>query len=279
MPVSASLRMRIVSALVLAPAAVAAAIAGGAVFAGLCLLAGVLMAWEWVGLFRNRSGSRRRDRADRLLTFWLGLFAALSAIAAYGGPDLLIWVWGAGVAGAVLLAMSLNKPAFIAGGILYAGVPIAALIVLRNDPAYGLAAIGWLFAVVWSTDIAAYFSGKAIGGPKLSPRWSPNKTWAGLGGGVIAAALAGLVTALLIGRTSVPVLMLFSGLLAIVAQIGDIFESALKRRAGIKDSSHIIPGHGGVMDRLDGLVSAAAVAVMVAAARGGEGFAAGVLLW
>jgi phosphatidate cytidylyltransferase len=192
---------------------------------------------------------------------------------------MLIWVWGGGVAGAVLLAMTQKMPAFVAWGILYTGVPIASLIVLRNDPAYGLAAIGWLFAVVWSTDSAAYFSGKAIGGPKLSPRWSPNKTWAGLGGGVVAAALTGLVTALLIGHTSVPVLMLFSGLLAIIAQIGDIFESALKRRAGIKDSSHIIPGHGGVMDRLDGMVSAAAVAIIVAATRGGEGFAAGVLLW
>ncbi len=276
LPVSASLRTRIVSALVLAPAAVAAAIAGGVVFTGLCLLAGVLMAWEWVGLFSRKSAIKSHDK---LLTIWLALFAALSAVAAQRAPDLLVWIWGVGFAGAVLLAMIRKVRVFVAGGILYTGVPIAALIVLRNDPAYGLAAIGWLFAVVWSTDSAAYFAGKAIGGPKLSPRWSPNKTWAGLGGGIVAAALAGLVTALLLGRTSVPALMLFSGLLAVVAQIGDIFESALKRQAGIKDSSHIIPGHGGVMDRLDGLVSAAAVAAIVAAARGGEGLAAGVLLW
>jgi len=279
MAVTSSLKVRIASALVLVPVAVAAAWAGGWVFVGLCLLAGMVMAWEWACLFAAMDGRDRGAAVIRLLIAWLGLFAALSAIAAFEAPLMLVWVWAGGLTGAMMLVMATSLPLGAAGGVFYTGLPIAALVLMRNDPVYGLAGIGWLFAVVWSTDIAAYFAGKAIGGPKLSPRWSPNKTWAGLAGGVVGAALAGLVTGLLLGTTNLLILSALSGAMAIIAQIGDIFESALKRLAGVKDSSRAIPGHGGVMDRLDGLVSAAVAVAVIGAIRNGADIAAGILIW
>jgi phosphatidate cytidylyltransferase len=151
-------------------------------------------------------------------------------------------------------AVAAPAGAFRAGlGVVYLGLPALALLDLRNVPASGPALLLWLFLVVWTTDIAAYLVGRAIGGPKLAPRISPGKTWAGLAGGVTGAALVGAVTAGTLG--GIPWLgALLGGFLALVAQAGDLFESHLKREAGVKDSGTLIPGHGGALDRLDGLL-------------------------
>ncbi|MEO5640342.1 MAG: phosphatidate cytidylyltransferase [Sphingomicrobium sp.] len=149
---------------------------------------------------------------------------------------------------------------WLVAGFGYALIPALALLWIRERGAHSLETLVWVFIVTWSTDIGAYFAGRAIGGPKLAPRISPNKTWAGLVGGMVAAALFG---ALWVAQFDLPcLLLLLAPLFAIGAQVGDLFESGLKRRAGVKDSGTILPGHGGVMDRLDGLVVVASLAAL-----------------
>jgi phosphatidate cytidylyltransferase len=170
--------------------------------------------------------------------------------------------------------------AWMVAGLLYAGVLALAPAILRRDPSLGFAAILFLFAVVWATDIAAYFAGRAVGGPKLWPAVSPNKTWSGAIGGVIGALVAGLAVLKVAG---VPVgvgLAIVALGLSVASQAGDLLESAFKRHFGAKDAGHLIPGHGGAMDRLDGFLTAVAAAVMVGLLRGDfEGAARGLLIW
>ncbi|MBL6432046.1 MAG: phosphatidate cytidylyltransferase [Alphaproteobacteria bacterium] len=146
---------------------------------------------------------------------------------------------------------------------VYAGSSGAVLIALRDGTA-GLAVIVFLFGVVWATDIVAYFVGRRVGGPKLWVRVSPKKTWSGAIGGFVAAVAVGWLGFLLTGRASPGVWLAFAAVLSVFSQVGDLLESALKRHFGVKDSGHIIPGHGGVMDRLDGLVGAAVLGYAVA---------------
>jgi phosphatidate cytidylyltransferase len=151
---------------------------------------------------------------------------------------------------------------------------------LRADTEFGFVAVMFLFAIVWATDIVAYFLGRLIGGPKLLPRVSPKKTWSGALGGLAAALLAAIAVAKLAGLSGLLSVALVAAMLSSVAQAGDLFESQLKRRFGAKDSSHLIPGHGGLMDRLDGFVFAATVAALVGVLRGGlEAPALGLLVW
>jgi phosphatidate cytidylyltransferase len=165
-------------------------------------------------------------------------------------------------------------------GLIYAGALLLAPILLRRDPTLGFWALLFLFAVVWATDIAAYFAGRAIGGPKLMPAVSPKKTWAGAIGGALGGVVAGLIVVKYAGLGVAPALVILAFMLSVVAQAGDLLESAIKRHFGAKDSSGLIPGHGGLMDRLDGFLTAAAAAVMVGLARGGlEGPARGLLIW
>ena len=157
-----------------------------------------------------------------------------------------------GFAAALLLATLLglvSRRFTMFGGFLYVAIPSFALIALNW---VWFAIVLWVMVVTWATDIFAYFAGRGIGGPKLAPRISPNKTWAGLGGGVIGAGVLGWLVALWLDMGS-PFLVA-GGLMGLVAQAGDLFESWLKRRAGVKDSSTILPGHGGALDRLDGLL-------------------------
>ena len=142
-------------------------------------------------------------------------------------------------------------------GVGYAVLPAIALALLRGDTLSGLLAVVFLFAVVWATDILAYFVGRAIGGPKLAPSISPGKTWSGAVGGAVAGVVAGILAAQIAGEPSLVLLGWLALLLSVGSQAGDLFESAFKRRHGAKDSSNLIPGHGGVMDRVDGLVAAA----------------------
>lgn len=169
---------------------------------------------------------------------------------------------------------------WIALGVIYAGVLLLAPILLRRDPAFGFVAIVFVFAIVWATDVVAYFAGRALGGPKLWPAVSPKKTWSGALGGTLGGVAAGLLVAKLAGLALAPMLVLVALGLSVVAQAGDLLESAVKRHFGAKDASQLIPGHGGLMDRLDGFLTAAAAAVMVGLLRGGlEGPACGLLVW
>jgi phosphatidate cytidylyltransferase len=168
----------------------------------------------------------------------------------------------------------------VAGGIPYAGALALGPIVLRADDADGFLAVIFLFAIVWTTDISAYFAGRALGGPKLMPQVSPNKTWAGAVGGLIASVVVALALAKMAGLTALFALAMLAVVLSVFAQGGDLFESFLKRRFHAKDSSHLIPGHGGLMDRLDGFVSASVAAALIGLARGGfEAPGHGLLVW
>jgi phosphatidate cytidylyltransferase len=158
-------------------------------------------------------------------------------------------------------------PAWYVGGFLYALAAAVSLLWIRDRAYDGLALVLWIFLIVWGTDIGAYFTGRRIGGPKLAPAISPGKTWAGFYGGVVAATLVGGAWAAFAGLH--PVVLLLAPLFAVAAQGGDLFESWMKRRAGVKDSGRWLPGHGGVFDRLDGLLPVAiltALAVVAGAA-------------
>ena len=211
-----------------------------------------------------------------LVAAWLGglLFVLFWVITA----SIVLWEWVRLVVSAKLRGFALID--WLAAGIAYAAVLLFAPLILRRDPALGFAAIAFLFAVVWATDIAAYFAGRAIGGPKLWPAVSPKKTWAGAIGGTLGGIAAGALTVTLFGLPVPPMLLLVACLLSVVAQAGDLLESAIKRHFGAKDAGSIIPGHGGLMDRLDGFLTAAAAAAMVGLIRGGmEAPARGLLIW
>ncbi|MFQ5958061.1 MAG: phosphatidate cytidylyltransferase, partial [Alphaproteobacteria bacterium] len=197
------------------------------------------------------------------------------AIAALAGADFAL-VAAAAVAGVVFAVAWATgaRRLWSAAGVVYVSIPCIALVWLRADQGLGRETIFWLFAVVWTTDTGAYFAGRGLGGPKLAPRISPQKTWAGLAGGVVCAALTGAATAALLGLPNPAPVVLLSAALAFVAQAGDLGESMVKRRFGAKDSGQLIPGHGGVLDRLDGLMTAAP-AVAAGMLLGGEG----VLAW
>jgi phosphatidate cytidylyltransferase len=217
------------------------------------------------------------------------VLAPLALVAAYLGgiyfavfwvlaASIVLWEWARLVLHAKLRGFALID--WLAAGIAYAAVLLFAPLILRRDPALGLAAILFLFAVVWATDIAAYFAGRAIGGPKLWPLVSPKKTWSGAIGGTLGGIAAGVLTVRLMGVHVTAMLVLVAGLLSVMAQAGDLLESAVKRHFGAKDAGQIIPGHGGLMDRLDGFLTAAAAAAMVGLIRGSlEAPARGLLLW
>jgi phosphatidate cytidylyltransferase len=166
-----------------------------------------------------------------------------------------------------------------AAGFIYAGVAEIASVLLRHDAVKGFVALTFVLLIVWVTDSGGYFAGRGIGGPKLWPRVSPKKTWAGAIGGFVASlAVAGVFAALDLGKAG-PLVMI-GGALSVVSQLGDLFESAVKRRFGVKDSSQIIPGHGGLLDRLDGFVAAVAIAALFGFLRGGaDGVGRGLMVW
>ncbi len=183
------------------------------------------------------------------------VMAAVALVAAYlGGYVFAILV--AVAAGAMFVEWRHLTgrwgPGWMIAGFAYALLPALALLWLRDRAPQGLELILWVFIVTWTTDIGAYFAGRAIGGPKLAPTISPNKTWAGLIGGMASAGLAGWAWTQFVMLP--PALLWLAPAFAVAAQGGDLFESWLKRRAGAKDSGSMLPGHGGVLDRLDGLV-------------------------
>ena len=269
---SAELRTRIISALILAPVVLGLTYLGGWYFAALLAVAAVAMAFELSTLLPGITTTMRIMLA--------GVALIAIGLTAIGGPFVALLATLAGltfavaagiVTGASLLSLVIAFP--------YLVLPLIALVWLRLDATYGLIGIFWLLFAVWATDTFAYFAGRGIGGPKLAPSLSPNKTWAGLIGGMFGAALIGFITSVWFGLGSPALLALVSAVIAVVAQAGDIFESALKRRAGVKDSGKLIPGHGGILDRVDGLVTAALAAGLIGALHTGASPAAGVLIW
>jgi phosphatidate cytidylyltransferase len=183
------------------------------------------------------------------------------------------------VGGAIVTLIARGKFVWAATGFAYAAAALLASILVRKDLAHGFSALMFVLLVVWATDIGGYFAGRGIGGPKLWPRVSPKKTWAGAFGGFAASlAVAAGFAAFGIGK-AVP-LLLVSAILSVVSQAGDLFESAVKRRFGVKDSSHLIPGHGGLLDRLDGFVAAILVAWIIGFLRHGVHSAgSGLMVW
>lgn len=255
------LRTRILSALVLGPIALLAAWIGSWAFVLLALIAAALIGWEWSMLSR-----RTYDSCGMLLSL-IGISAALFAKA---NPALAPWLILLG-AGLVYLSAREGGSAAVKwamAGAFYVSIPTLSLVWIREE---GLATLLWLLLVVWATDIGAYAAGRLIGGPKLAPAISPNKTWAGLGGGMVSAFIVGALFVCFMKGPAPHWLTLgmISMLIAQIAQCGDFAESAMKRHFGAKDSSSIIPGHGGVMDRLDGLLAAAPVVMLLCICFGG----------
>lgn len=249
------LASRSVSGIILAALAVGLLYLGTLPFGLLVALGSIAIAWEWSRLVRGA-------QFDAPLVVH-GVAAVLAAgLGALGLAALGLAVVAAGAILVGLLAFG-NRAALSALGVLYSGLPAVALLWLRDDLPYGFEAALFLLVTVAVTDIAAFLAGRTIGGPKLAPSVSPNKTWSGLAGGILAAAGAGALSAHMIG-TEPLYLSCVGALFALVAQMGDLFESGLKRRFGAKDTSTLIPGHGGVMDRVDGLVFAAVAAGIMA---------------
>lgn len=257
-------RSRLLSALLLVPLALAGLWLGGWPFALLVIAVVVAMAWEWGRLAPDPVTGAVAMTAATLLP---GLAVILLLT---GQPVLALAAvaLGTALAAALAVAARVGRVGHVAAGVVYLGLPALALVWLQTRPEIGSRLVLWLLLIVWSTDICAYAAGRSIGGAKLAPRISPGKTWAGLVGAMLGAGAVGAATgAALGGRPSLAGLL--GACLAVVAQAGDLFESALKRRRGVKDSSHLIPGHGGVLDRLDGLLFAApAYAAVIALAPG-----------
>ncbi len=260
------LTKRVLSALVMAAAALATLWIGGLVFAAFWAAAA---AWIWVEWLAMTTAPARRVR---MLAGIAGILAVAAALLFAPG-----WTVIAGAA-AILAQLVLPGPRAERGwgvlGLIYAGVVVVAVIIVRNDPALGMAGIAWMFAVVWTSDIAAFFTGRALGGPKLMPSVSPKKTWSGFIGGLIAATIAGIAVgwaAARYGQQPMPLaaLAILSAAASIAGQAGDLAESALKRRAGVKDSGSTIPGHGGIMDRLDAFCAVAFIVLAALALRHG----------
>ena len=285
MPVArpgSDLPLRVGSALVLAPLAIGVAYLGGWVFAVFWGLAAIIVMWEWTTLVCGP------DRRSVLMTgiVAVALAAALAASSIDASDDMRDLRLAAAPIVLILgmLASAIIAPrgrgCWVAVGVPYAGAMGLAPIVLRSDTEFGFVAIIFLFAVVWVTDIAAYFVGRAVGGPKLAPRLSPNKTWSGSIGGLAGAVLAAVLVVKVSGVGGTLAAVLIAIPLSIAAQAGDLFESAIKRRFGAKDAGALIPGHGGLMDRLDGFVAAAVLACLIGLAHGGiDAPARGLLVW
>lgn len=265
------LKMRIMSAALLASVALGLAYAGGGPFAMIVIVLAVIMSWEWGRLVRS-------DGVDAVFFVHAGAVALAGLVTSMGYAALALVALIAGAVAIVPLNFG-ERSRLSAFGVLYAGIPAVSLLWMRNDEPWGFAAVLLILLTVWATDTGAYFAGRGIGGPKLWPRVSPNKTWAGLIGGIVSAAVVGSIVAMALSETSVVALALTGALLGGVSQAGDLAESALKRRFGAKDTGHLIPGHGGVMDRLDGLVAAATLAALVAVAVNVHAPARALLLW
>lgn len=268
------LRKRVLSAAVLLPAAVACIWLGAEPWTALMAVCVSVLAWEWVHL----CGLRTRVLPGAAVPAVVLLAGALSVLEESRAALIVL---GLGAVATWAIAGRLRgdeapgkPPAWLAAGVLYIGLAGIALIELRHDNEAGRANVLFLFAVVWASDSGAYLAGRLIGGTKLAPAISPGKTWAGAVGGLVASVLAGIAVAAAMAPGPIGRVVAVAAILGIATQAGDLLESAIKRHFHVKDTSSLIPGHGGLLDRLDGVLAAAPAAALVAL---GVGY--GVPLW
>ncbi len=240
----------------MAAVAIAVVYAGAVAFGLLLVAIAFLMSWEWGHLVRSAD-------MDLAVAVHGASVAGAIGLAVGGLPLLALVVLLVGAIAVAALTQG-ERSGLSALGVTYVGLPAVAMLWLRADEGHGFLAIVFLLVVVWTTDTMAFVFGRAIGGPKLWPSISPNKTWAGFLGGVMCSALLGAAFAQVVPGSSSLTLGAIGLVLGIVAQGGDLAESALKREFNVKDASHLIPGHGGVMDRMDGVVTVAMAAGLLA---------------
>lgn len=251
----AELAARLASGIVLAALAVGTNLVGGWFFKGFVLVLALGVAWEWFAMTR---AAGRWAACAAIVAVWV-------ALAWHGSIVLALYCAVMGSIGTALFALVRRGGeggGWSAGGALYATLPLAAMLWIHAGDD-GELVILWLFAVVWFSDIGAFAFGRMIGGPKLAPAISPSKTWSGAIGGLFSSALFGATLAPFLIDSSMAGGALMAVLVGIAAQIGDLFESWVKRRWKTKDSGHLIPGHGGLMDRLDSLTTAAPVFAVI----------------
>jgi phosphatidate cytidylyltransferase len=244
----------------LAPLVLAIVYLGPPYFDVLVTAVAGMLAWEWSRLCGHGVLSR---------CGYLVIAVVVAAVVAAGLREYMIsgWIIAAGVMATMVIGgrEAGRQPLWYGLGVLYTALPCLSLVWLREHPAQGREIVFWLLFVIWATDIGAYAAGRSIGGPKLAPKISPKKTWAGLAGGIVLAGSVSALAGLFLLSWNPATLLLTGAALAVWSQLGDLFESSVKRRFGVKDSSNLIPGHGGLLDRLDGVLAG--------------GLAVGLLLW
>jgi phosphatidate cytidylyltransferase len=267
---SSNLFIRVIAALILAPLTIMVVFAGGWLWILLVTAVAVGLFYEWHTIVNPKREPR---------VFAVGVIA-LELI------GLALWFGWNGVAFATAIIaptliafLSPERRGWNVGGFVYAAAALIASVLVRLDPAIGFYALVFPLLIVWVTDIGGYFAGRTFGGPKLAPRISPKKTWAGAIGGLVLSIVIALAAAWLGWGRLVPILIV-GLLLSVVSQFGDLFESWVKRQFDVKDSSQIIPGHGGLLDRLDGFVAAIVFAAIFGFMRAGlDGVGRGFMMW
>jgi len=270
-PHKSEMLTRLVSAIVMAALALGSALVSVWTFVALVIAAGVTVSWEWGRLVREAG-------FDAIAGIQSAAVASVAVAVALSRPGLAIIAAIVALVGTGLLAVSSATVGWSLLGIAYSVLSTWSMVWLRSDPTLGAAALLYLLLVAWTTDTASYGGGRLVGGPKLAPSISPRKTWSGLLAGILAPALVGYAFALFLQDTSAWRLTLVSIVIAAACQAGDLGESAVKRRFGTKDMSNLIPGHGGLLDRIDGLLIAAIAAALIAM-RDPTNPGRGLLIW
>lgn len=270
-PHKSEMLTRLVSAIVMAALALGSALVSVWTFVALVIAAGVTVSWEWGRLVRKAG-------FDAIAGIQSAAVASVAVAVALSRPGLALIAAIVALVGTGLLAVSSLTVGWSLLGIAYSVLSTWSMVWLRSDPTLGATALLYLLLVAWTTDTASYGGGRLVGGPKLAPSISPRKTWSGLLVGILAPALVGYAFALFLQDTSAWRLTLVSIVIAAACQAGDLGESAVKRRFGTKDMSNLIPGHGGLLDRIDGLLIAAIAAALIAL-RDPANPGRGLLIW
>jgi len=260
----------VIAALILAPLTIMVVFAGGWLWILLVTAVAVGLFYEWHTIVNPQREPR---------VFAVGVIALeLIGLALWFGWNGVAFVTAI-VAPTLIALLATERRGWNVGGFVYAAAALIASVLVRLDPAIGFYALVFPLLIVWVTDIGGYFAGRTFGGPKLAPRISPKKTWAGAIGGLVLSIVIALAAAWLGWGRLVP-LLIVGILLSIVSQFGDLFESWVKRQFDVKDSSQIIPGHGGLLDRLDGFVAAIVLAAVFGFMRAGlDGVGRGFMMW